>query len=161
MKFVRSLRPPAIATSLVLAVGLSQGQEAQEAPSRIVILGAPDIAMMGQDGYCGSMVDYSATGTEGMLVEGGRRTWLRLGRSHSFRIKCAGDASFTPQPGKAYVVRFSTPPGRCLVELFRMNPGGKPIAESLREEEKRSCLLPWNHTQPASATSDPADAITK
>jgi hypothetical protein len=130
---------------------------AQVAPqARVVVVGSADVALYGQDGYCGSMDSYDKSNTVGVLISAGKRTWFRLKHKRA----CVGDFSFVPEPGQAYILRAGTTSTPCVAEFFRVNPGRQPTREHLHTEEKRSCLLPWNHdwTQESSPTTPSSNA---
>jgi hypothetical protein len=133
------------AALLVGLFAVSGSGVAQDLPqSRIAIIGKPHIAMVGQNGYCGSMKSYSEDERMNILVDGGKRTWVRTGR-HVSRTKCIGDFSFVPEPTRAYIIRFIDVGGACVFELFQVNRGEAPTPVAMTKEEERSCLLPWNH----------------
>jgi hypothetical protein len=126
---------------LLFACLPSAARADETAKSRVAIIGTADIALYGQQGYCGSMTSYDKSNTEGVLIEGARRTWFRLKHQRD----CVGDFSFVPEPGRAYILRAGTPSRHCLAGLYRVNPGAQPTAEPMLAEDRRSCLLPWNH----------------
>lgn len=127
------------AVSLASAPSETNAQDAPQA--RLAIIGSADIALYGQDGYCGKMSSFDKSNTSGVLIDAGRRTWFRL----KHRRDCVGDFSFVPEPGHAYILRAGTPSTPCLAEFFRIHRGQEPTREYLHKEERRSCLLPWNH----------------
>ena len=130
---------------------LPQGAHAQDVQkSRLAVVGSADIALYGQEGYCGSMTSYDKSNTSGVLIEARKRTWFRLKHQRD----CVGDFSFLPEPGTAYILRAGTQPKPCLAEFFRVNPGREPTREPLRTENSRSCLLPWNYE----ASQEPAES---
>jgi hypothetical protein len=131
----------ALVLVLLIACLPSAARADETAKSRVAIIGTADIALYGQQGYCGSMTSYDKSNTEGVLIEGARRTWFRLKHQRD----CVGDFSFVPEPGKAYILRAGTPSRHCLAGLYRVNPGAQPTAEPMLAEDRRSCLLPWNH----------------
>jgi len=131
-----------VALAGMLCLPLAPAAHAQDTEkSRIAIIGSADVSLYGQDGYCGSMTSYDKSNIGGVLIDARKRTWFRLKHQRD----CVGDFSFIPQPGQAYIFRAGTADHPCLAEFFRVNPGRQPSREPLHTEEKRSCLLPWNH----------------
>jgi hypothetical protein len=122
--------------SAMLVAALLPAHAQEVLPARIAVLSPNALALYGQEGYCGSMDTYAKENKEGVLIPSNKRTWFRL-RSNS----CFGDFSFVPKPGSRYVLQVTT----CSVRLFELHAGQRPTSEPLQEEEKRSCLLPWNH----------------
>jgi hypothetical protein len=95
------------------------------------------------------MDTYEQTNNEGVLIPAAKRTWVRL-----LSNSCVGDFSFVPQPGNRYVMKVST----CAVGLFLIHRDRAPTREPLTTEEKRLCLLPWNHgvaEEPAASPGKP------
>ncbi len=91
------------------------------------------------------MSTYEKDNKEGVLVSANRRVWFRA-RTNS----TVGDFSFVPEPGGRYVLRVST----WRAELFELVPTKPAALRPLTTEERRSCLLPWNHiaSEPAGST---------
>mgnify|MGYP003350823932 FL=1 len=154
MRLNHLLRLVALPALLLLGALAAAPLQAQGvARARLAIIGGVDMALFGQNGYCGAMETYDKADTGGVLIDAERPLWLRLRWDGLFRNKCVGDFSFLPEPGRAYILRLSTPERPCRLELFRVNPGQAPTPTPLRGEEHRSCLLPWNHDGAPEAAS--------
>jgi streptogramin lyase len=119
--------------------------------SRIAFIGELDSLNVGQQGYCGARVSVSDKAMKSVYVDGDERVWFHgKSTSHitslspelpSFTISCAGDFSFVPESGKAYIVRYSVSEDKCRFELFRVVQGSDPVREQLTTESQQSCLL--------------------
>ena len=141
MKMAELRNHPGLAALLSVACFGPQAVAQEQASARLAILGRADVALYGQEGYCGSMESYDKSNTAGVPIAAGQRTWFRLKHQRS----CAGDFSFVPEPGQAYVLVAGTPAAPCSAGLFRLRRGQLPQGESMDREEARSCLFPWNH----------------
>jgi hypothetical protein len=134
------MKPPPVA-AVVAAIFLGHAG-AQEAPhARLVVVGEVDTLLVGQEGYCGSMRRVSTDDLQKIIVDASKTTWVRYDRGGSATRSCKLDFSFQPEPGQAYIARYSGDLGRCRVELFRVRPGQDPAREHLTPEGNRSCLF--------------------
>ena len=111
--------------------------------ARIAVIGDVDTLQIGQSGYCGARVAVDRAARQSIFVTGDQRVWLYLKYAEytiRTRTTCHGDFSFVPQTGHAYIVRNTLNQDDCLVELFRVVPGGDPVRENLTPEQGRPCL---------------------
>ena len=120
----------------VLAVASTPATSQEVLPARIAVLSPNAWLLYGQEGYCGAMETYDRDNKQGVLVTANRRVWFRAKTTTH-----VGDFSFVPEAGRRYVVRVSTR----LAELYELVPSMPPVLRPLTTEEKRLCLLPWNH----------------
>jgi hypothetical protein len=129
---------------LVLVLTLAAPAIAQEQEqARIIAIGNINRLEIGQEGYCGKKTMIPHETFENIVVDGDKRIWIYIAEVQGI-AKCLGVASFTPKPATTYVIR-STWQGRgnnCILELFRVGPGNKPVRDSIQIEEQRTCL-PW------------------
>jgi hypothetical protein len=111
--------------------------------ARIAVIGDVDTLQVGQSGYCGARVAVDRAARQSIFVTGDQRVWLYLKYAQysiRTRVSCDGDFSFVPQTGNAYIVRNTLNQDDCVVELFRVVPGGDPVRENLTPEQGRPCL---------------------
>ncbi len=126
--------------ALLLALALGRATAQGTPRSRLVVVGEVDTLLVGQDGYCGSMERVSSEDLQRIIVDASKATFVRYVRGGSATRRCTLDFSFTPQPGQAYIARYSADLGHCQVELFHVRPGQDPARERLNPENVRSCL---------------------
>jgi hypothetical protein len=113
--------------------------------ARVVVVGNSEVAMVGQNGYCGAMTDVQSGDLNGLQVHAEQRVWIRVLATRGFRDRCVGDFSFVPQGAQTYLVNALVQNGYCVINLYLHVPGRNPVHLSLTHEERRSCLMPWNH----------------
>lgn len=145
MLFINSLWPQvslvvAAATALPLAVNAND-----LAPKAVlVIVGDADRLIIGQDGFCGRREEIAPTSNARFRISSRVKTFFFVRSAVKDQIGthyCEGDYSFTPEPDKLHIIRYSFEGTQCRLEMFSSMPGETPKAIPFEREESRSCLL--------------------
>ena len=142
----RSPPHPMLAHSLLALALLPSFAMAQaDLPKAIVaVVGNADRFNIGQDGYCGKRTEIDRPNNASFKIPAEVKTYFFVRASIRDQMGlhfCEADFSFTPQPSRLHIIRYSIEQGRCNVQVFNSLAGTQPEPFAFEFEAKRSCLL--------------------
>ena len=138
---------PLISRTLIVAAlsipCLSAGADEPAPKSIIALVGDTDKFNIGQNDFCGDRSEVDSPGGKQFRIPSNKQSFFYIRTKFYAQVAsyvCEGDYSFTPLPGKLYVIRY-TMTDRCVLEMFETNPGVDPEPTGFKREPSRSCLF--------------------
>ena len=130
---------------LALALLPSFAMAQADLPKAIVaVVGNADRFNIGQDGDCGKRTEIDRPNNASFKIPAEVKTYFFVRASIRDQMGlhfCEADFSFTPQPSRLHIIRYSIEQGRCNVQVFNSLAGTQPEPFAFEFEAKRSCLL--------------------